>query len=198
MQNWFLFITLIVVMISLGRGNFGESYRLPLEVLRDPAGELSLDENLDTGTTLDFLTVSGQGFTGGFTRDTFSFRFEIKPFKRPTNQVFLDIHPPYLGNVQLFVPDTNDGYLTFLARDIYPLLDRLLAYGGPALFIPNPKTALTAYNGLQSDSTSAMFLTAWTPYEFYEASLLECIMFGGYIGLLLIFIAFNLSRSAGT
>lgn len=96
-------------MISLGRGNFGESYRLPLEVLRDPAGELSLDENLDTGTTLDFLTVSGQGFTGGFTRDTFSFRFENKPFKRPTNQVFLiSTHPTSTTFNSLFLTPMTD------------------------------------------------------------------------------------------
>lgn len=191
---FFLFVTFMIVIIILGRGTSGESYRVPLEVLRDPAGRMTLDDVLDPGTSLDFLAVSGQGFTGGFTRDTFWFRFEIKPFETGATQVFLEVQPPYLDNIQLFVPDANGGYQSSLAGDIYPFSERIIAYRAPVLIFPNPPAPITAYIRLQSHSTSAMFVTAWTPSEFYEASLLEYILFGGYIGLLLVFIGFNLSR----
>jgi hypothetical protein len=48
MKKPLIFCRLFILLAFLGRGSPGQSYRVPIEILRDPGGELSLDDILNS------------------------------------------------------------------------------------------------------------------------------------------------------
>jgi two-component system, sensor histidine kinase LadS len=198
MRKVAIFITAatVILLIFMARDSSGTSYHIPLEVLRDPGAVLTLEEVISASDkgTLPFTRVSGQGYTGGYSRDVLWFKFEIRPLSPAAPVLFLEIQPPYLDDIQLFFPDSQGQFQKISTGDIYPFSERLVPYRSPVISLANPVTSFTAYIRLQTTSTSAMFLKAWTPGEFYASSLREYMVIGAYVGILLLFILGNMSR----
>lgn len=149
--------------------------------LKDTSQRLTLEEV--TQRSADF-TPAPNGFAAGYTRHVHWLRFELHPLGEGPS--LLEIRPPFLDEVRLFIPRADGGFDEKVAGDRLPFSSREIPHYGLALSIPPlPPQGSTFYIRLQTTSSSIMALRHWTPDGFGKAKTQEAAALGLYYGVLL-------------
>lgn len=168
-----------------------------LAVLADPAGSETIASISALERSADFRQVP-YGFSAGFTRQVHWLRFTLRappPDGDGERVLLLEIHPPYLDNLQLYWPDAfaTGGYSVRYSGDMLPYTSRELPYRS---FVHRLRFGsdqlVTVYLRLQTSSSSLVSLKAWEPERFIRAASREYMCLGIFFGMLLVSLLINL------
>ena len=159
-----------------------------IAVLTDPLGTESIESVSQPNRATDFLPVP-YGFSAGFTRSVHWLRFTLQAppkNKQGKREIFLEIHPPYLDDLQIYLSQSkiNSGFETRRAGDLQPHATKEYPYRAFVFPIDfddaNPRTA---YVRLQTTSTSVLAVRAWEPNRFIAETSREYILLGIMVGV---------------
>ena len=159
-----------------------------LAVLADPAGSESLDSVRQPARAAQFKPVP-YGFSAGFTRSAYWLRFTLHappPNAKGERELLLEIHPPYLDDVQIYLsqPQAGGTFEVRHAGDLLPHAAKEFPHRAFVLAVDfadaRPRTV---YVRLQTTSSSVLAIKAWLPKEFAEHMAREYALLGVLFGL---------------
>jgi signal transduction histidine kinase len=151
--------------------------------LKDPSQRLTIDEVAQRSA--DF-TPAPNGFAAGYTHHVHWLRFELRPLDTDSSTTVLEIRPPFLDEVRLFIPREGGGFDEKVAGDRLPFSSREIPHYGLALSIPPlPPEGRSFYIRLQTSSSSVMALRHWTQAGYGNVKTQESAALGLYYGILL-------------
>lgn len=155
-------------------------------VLTDELGQYTIATVSSPAMAARFTPLH-HAFSGGYNRSIHWFKFTY-PQEQPANQeLWLEIQPPYLDDITLYVP-TRHGWIEKKGGDHYPQSSRDLPYRGSVFRLDNWQ-GNELYLRLQTSSSSVLIAQLWQPEHFAQAKQLEYGMLGFYYGaFFLIFI----------
>lgn len=177
---------LLLALLCLSSAWAADPISLQLAALEDPDKRLDLQQVLEAGPQAGFTTVN-RGFSGGYSRSAFWFRLTLGASPAPADGL-LEIQPPYLDDLRLYVPDASQpgGYRERRGGDLLALAERDYQYRSTVFRLP----AQVWDNGplyLRLETTSSALLIAklWATEDFQSAKITEYGALGLYYGLLL-------------
>lgn len=162
-----------------------------IAVLVDATGVETIDTVTAPPRAGEFRQL-GHGFSAGFTRRVHWFRVPLAPPVPGQRHAFLEMQPPYLDDLRLYlpVPGQPGRFIERRAGDLLPFSDREVPAPGFVFRIEFPDgQPLTAYVRLQTSSSSLLTAELWTPSAFFPSLTRKNIVLGLYYGALLAAIA---------
>lgn len=161
-----------------------------LAVLVDPTGRETIDSVSDPHRAGDFVQAP-RGLAAGYTRTVHWLRFRLDA--PPDDRLLLEIQPPYLDDLQLYLPDGAGGFQMRRSGDTHPFTLRDVPGRGFVFrVIFADSTPKTVYLRVETTSTSLVLLRAWQPPDYVEAQSADYLLLGLYYGLLVAMLLFNL------
>lgn len=159
-----------------------------LAVLEDVTGTLDLAQVQAADRAGAFHPVR-HGFTGGFSRSVFWFRLDVEaePASGKEDVLWIEIQPPYLDDVQLYVPDPSGSgdYRRLQGGDLFPFDARAVRYRSPVFAVSvDAVLAGPSYLRLQTTSSSLFIVNVWWPDAFLQRLPLEYALLGAFYGLM--------------
>jgi signal transduction histidine kinase len=130
------------------------------------------------------------GFSGGYSRDAFWFKFKLDAQDYPDG-VLLQAQPTYLDYVTLYWPDERGVYHAYELGDQLAFTDRYILTRGFVFPLELADGARTGYLRLKTDSSAMLLLQAWQPQAFYSQNHREYFYFALIIGIGLSLLFFN-------
>lgn len=139
------------------------------------------------------FTPFSKGFSGGYSRSVFWFRLALRPAENATQSTprsdwLLEIQPPYLDDLRLYLPDPRapGGYKEVRGGDLLPSDERPYAYRSTVFRLP-PEALQGGelYLRMHTSSSSLLIAKLWSQEDFQSAKISEYGVFGLYYGLLL-------------
>lgn len=185
------------------------AYAAPLEprqiddvaVLVDAPGQESIYSVSQPARAAHFVPVPA-GFSAGYTRSVHWLRFTLHapaPDAQGQRAVLLEIHPPYLDDLQVYLPQSQSqsqgaGPLDVrYGGDLLPQSAKEYAYRGFVYHVAfEDERARTVYVRLQTSSSSVLIVKAWEPGQFLAKITREYTLFGLLLGLVVTGILANL------
>ncbi len=167
-----------------------------LAVLADPGGNETIATISQAGRTTAFQPVP-HGFSAGYTRTVHWLRFTLHappPNAKGERQVLLEIHPPYLDDLQLFIaqPDAPASFDIRRSGDLLPFTQREVHYRAFVHRIAfSDARPRVVYVRLQTTSSSALVLKDWEPQRFVDAAMHEYALLGAFFGVLIVGLMVN-------
>lgn len=161
-----------------------------IAVLADPSGTESI-ESVSQPDWVSRFVPAPNGFSAGFTRSVHWLRFTLQappPDAQGKREIFLEIHPPYLDDLQIYLsqPDEKSGFEIRRAGDLQPHAAKEYLYRAFVFRVAfedaNPRTT---YVRLQTTSSSVMAVKAWEPNHFIAQASREYALLGLLIGIFL-------------
>ena len=168
-----------------------------LAVLADPHG-LETIASVSQPARADQFAPVPHGFSAGFTRSVHWLRFTLHappPSAKGERELLLEIHPPYLDDLQLYLsqPEGGDAFEVRSAGDLLPFAAKELRYRAFVFQVDFADAqARTVYVRLQSTSSSVLAVKAWQPARFWERATSEYALLGLLLGVFLTGLATNL------
>ncbi len=168
-----------------------------LAVLADPSGNETIATISQAGHATAFQPAP-HGFSAGYTRTVYWLRFTLQappPNAKGERQVLLEIHPPYLDDLQLFIsqPDAAGSFDMRRSGDLMPFTQREVHYRAFVHRIAFPDArSRVVYVRLQTTSSSVLVLKAWEPQRFVDSTKHEYALLGAFFGLLMVSLLVNL------
>jgi len=184
--------TLSFLLLILTAPAWAESWPVrDMAVLADPSGSRTIDEISAAEAAADFEPLAASGFSGGYTRQVHWLRFRLDA--PADGRLLLEVMPPYLDDLKLFVPDGGGGFDMRQGGDLHPFSSREIP-GRNFLFLIDldQEQSQTFYLRVSTTSTSLVILRAWHPAAYANTMATEYLLLGLYYGLLLAMILFNL------
>lgn len=169
----------------------GTLYRLV-----DTEGTLDIDRVAAPAMAASFQHMP-RAVSAGFTSDIHWFRVTLLRKADAPGIWVLDLGPPYLNDLRIFVPKTGGGFLEHRLGDHVPLALRPLQTRQHAveLRLP-PDTLQSVYIRLESNSVLALTAELWTAKAFlakeYRVNFWSSLYFGGLIIVILIHLPFGI------
>ncbi len=164
---------------------------LHLDLLEDRAGALGIDQARSPEFDRQWIPSTAEVPNLGFTRSTYWARFKIKPGLH-TENMFIEVCYPLLDYITLYAFDANGTLISEKkSGDFLPYRDRELKYKN-FLFEIDPQKASTYYMRVKTDSSMQLPLVLWEKNEFLQRANTELTLWGGYFGILLIMVFYNL------
>ncbi len=162
-----------------------------MAVLADPMGSETIDTVSRPERAGEFKPAP-QGLSAGYTRSVHWLRLTLAP-PREGDRLLLEIQPPYLDDLRLYVPDGDGGFDVRQAGDRWPLAARDLPVRGFVFRILFPEAkAQTVYLRVATTSTSLVLPKAYAPGEYVGDSAHETLFLGLYYGALVALLLVNL------
>lgn len=186
----FIFTALLSLLWLLLSGmHLSSLHEIKLAALRDESGLKQIDDISSPEQANNFIECP-YGFARGYTRDVHWVRFTIDPKSKQSqeSEIYLEIQPPYLDDIQLFWPDPNavGGYRLYKNGGLIPSAERTQRYRA---FINKVKfnndLPHTAYIRLKTTSSTIMFVRSWSTNEFTNTIQVEYLWIGLFSGLLI-------------
>lgn len=160
-------------------------------LLRDPTGQLSLEDVAAPGRAGDFVPTHGQ-LSAGYSYDTLWLRFCLPP--DTTNEArprWLRIAPPMLDDLALYLPQ-DGGYTVQRAGDHHPFIERAWNYRLFAMPVAsNTDVSRPVYLRIRTSSALNMRLDVWTEAGFQRLVVLETAFYGLLIGAVILLLVFS-------
>lgn len=168
-----------------------------LAVLADPHASESIESVSQHDRANAFQAVPA-GFSAGFTRSVHWLRFSLQappPNDKGQREVLLEIHPPYLDDLQIYLsrPEANGAFEVRRAGDWRPHAAKEYPYRAFVFRVAfADERPRTVYVRLRTSSSSVMALKAWEPSHFVAQASREYVLLGLLMGLFLAGLAANL------
>jgi signal transduction histidine kinase len=158
-----------------------------LEILKDETGSLNIDEVLANDYSNRFTKIPGSLAAGFIPKGAVWLRFTVTRSADAPPVWLLELDPPLLEQVDIYLPDGTGGFetrhggslLPFSKREIYYRLDLF------RLNLPSEKP-LTIYARVASHRSINARLTLWHPDPFRQKVIGETLLHGAYIGIILL------------
>lgn len=182
-------LLIILLLFQCGRLLASSPSIEGLAYLADPTGTETISTVTRPSRAGDFI-ASPQGLAAGYTRSVHWLRFTLQA--PPDGIVLLEVQPPYLDDLQLYVPDGHGGYVLRQSGDRHPFSSRDVPARSFVFRFDLPDDgAHTVYLRVQTSSTSLVVLRAFRQGGYAEALASEYLLLGLYYGLLLAMLLFN-------
>ncbi|WP_084153816.1 sensor histidine kinase [Simplicispira psychrophila] len=159
-----------------------------LAVLADPHGAQTIASVSQPARAAQFKPMP-YGFSAGFTRTVHWLRFTLHappPNAKGEREVLLEIHPPYLDDLQIYLsqPQAGSAFEVRRAGDLLPHAAKEFPHRAFVLAVDfadaRPRTV---YVRLHTTSSSVLAVKAWHPKDFAEHTACEYALLGVLFGL---------------
>jgi len=155
-----------------------------LAARRDASGLLEIEEATAPGNAGKFAALPG--FLGaGYTADTYWLRFTLQRTTDTTSHWFIEVSPPYLNDVTLFVPRRDGTFEATRLGDLRPYTERPVPHRS---FVFPLRLAddqpLTLYLRVKTSSTMQVRVAAWQYEGLLAATQTDTSFYSAYLGLL--------------
>jgi signal transduction histidine kinase len=138
-----------------------------------------------------FVPWHGNGFTNGYSKGSIWLRFRMNV---PIGDWILDILPPFLNDLRLYVPAGSGGNQFEETRmgNLFPFLDRQIPYRGFAVHVLKPDD-LPGYCYLRVETRSSFLvvLRIWSESEFNHMATVEAALLAASLAVLLTLLLIN-------
>lgn len=152
MRAALLLITLFVFLASGGQAQAAQWPIAELAKLVDPSGEETIESISRPERAAEFIAAP-RGLSAGYTRDVHWLRLRLDAPE--TGLLLLEIQPPYLDDVQLYLPDGSGGFHRRQTGDRYLFGTRDIPTRGFVFRVAFPSPAAqTLYLRVETTSTS--------------------------------------------
>jgi signal transduction histidine kinase len=168
-----------------------------LAVLADSSGLERITSVSRPERSGDFTPIA-DGFSAGYTRAVHWLRFTLHAppaDARGLRETLLEIHPPYVDDLQVYLPPQQAGEAFDVRHggDLLPQSAKEFAYRAFVYRVAfEDERPRTVYVRLQTSSSSLLVVKAWEPRAFFAKLPGEYAMFGLLLGLLLAGLLANL------
>lgn len=173
-----------------------DSFFVPAQaLLRDPTGQLTVDDVAAPGRAAEFVPFTGQ-FSGGYTQDVLWLRFCLPPeaaFDTATHPRprWLRIAPPMLDDLALYLP-RQGGYTVQRGGDRHPFTTRAWDYRLFAIPVAtDTDVSRPVYLRLETSSSLNMRIDVWPEAEFQHLVVLESAFYGVLAGAVVLLVVFS-------
>ena len=130
--------------------------------LRDPSGQLGINDVAADKLATRFLSMSGRS-SFGYTNDVIWLRITLQREWQAPAEWWLELTNPYINDLRMYSPG-DGGFAVRQCGDRYPFVEREISYHHPvfnvSLLDANPRTF---YLRMQSDSSLSSELVLWRP-----------------------------------
>ncbi len=164
-----------------------------LAVLPDPSASLPIEQVVQQRIAADFKPLPYGTFSGGFTRSAHWFRLTVQA---PAGEWWLDLQPPVLDDVRLFVPDPQHpgDWLERRSGDSLPFAMREVPYRGFVFKLQHTdNSSLTYYLRLETSSTSVLTPRIMSPAEFISSTHIEVGLLMSSVVVVLVVVLLNVN-----
>lgn len=169
----FLLLLMLAFQVLAGATHAADVPRLTgLAVLEDPQGSATIDE-IARAPDSRFKPLPSGSLAAGYTHSALWLRFSIQA---PAGEWWLDVLPPYLDDLRLYVPEPpgSGKFIEHRAGDGLPYGMRELEYRGFVFKLRHHDEApRTYYLRLKTTSSAIVVPRLWSPDAFYSRSSLE-------------------------
>lgn len=179
-------VCLLLLLLCLPAAWAAGPMALQLAALEDPDKGLQLQDVLNAKQQARFKTFN-RGFSAGYSRSAFWFRLSLEDSQTPFAGL-LEIQPPYLDDLRLYVPDSDSlgSYRLLQGGDLQPATQRAYSYRSAVFHLPAEAWANgPLYLRLETTSSALLIAKLWPTEDFQSAKITEYGALGLYYGLLL-------------
>lgn len=169
-------------LIELNEAVDSVSLRDHFEIYRDKSGTKNIFEISSADYNNKFVPLQGDLATG-FTTDTIWLKFHVNRLAAAPAQWLLELQPPYLDEVTLYIPEIRGGFLSHTTGDHYPEAEQGFRSNNLVLSLNPPANQRVTYY-LRMKTSSTLFLQAklWQPKALAEQTFSEIASIGVYFG----------------
>lgn len=157
-------------------------------VLVDKKGQENIASVSQPQRMAEFQSVP-DGFSAGYNRSIHWLRFTLKappPDAQGLRQTLLEIHPPYVDDLQIYLSQLDNKDNPFDIRyggDLRPQASKEYDYRGFVYHVLfQDERPRTVYVRLQTTSSSVLIVKAWKPSDFFAKISREYALFGVLLG----------------
>lgn len=163
-----------------------------LSALRDAGGQLRIEDVVAPAKTGEFAALPG--FLGaGYTADTYWLRFTLQRTAQAPDQWLVEVAPPYLNDVTLFVPRGDGGFDTARLGDLQPFAERVVPHRSFVFPIRLPDDQpVTLYLRVKTASTMLVRVQAWQYTGLLAVAQTDTSLYSIYFGILALGVMSNL------
>ncbi len=186
-----LWLLLVTFFLHASPGYAADPWRIDdLAVLVDKPGQESIASVSQPSRAAEF-SPAPHGFSAGYTRAVHWLRFTLNappPDAQGKREILLEIHPPYVDDLQIYLPqpDATPPFDVRRGGDRLPQSAKEYPYRAFVYRIHfEDAKPRTAYVRLQTTSSSVLIVKAWEPQRFIEQTAREYAVLGVLFGLIL-------------
>lgn len=168
-----------------------------LEFIQENSIPLALADILDRGQLFDWQTVGRETVNLGFSNHAYWFRFDINNDSTQNQSVLITIGYPLLDKVDLYsVIEKNgaaDTIQSFSAGDLYPYHEQQIRHPDSVFPVQiDAGQVVKIYFRIETTSSVQFWTNIWKPSAFYENDRWKYLVWGIFIGLMVIMALYNL------
>lgn len=163
-----------------------------LTALVDASGALRIEDVVAPAKATEFSALPG--FLGaGYTADTYWLRFTLQRTPESPAAWFIEVAPPYLDAVTLFVPRDGGGFHATHLGDLQPYAERPVPHRSFVFPIRLPDDQpVTLYLRVKTTSTMLVRVQAWQYTGLLADSQIDTSLYSIYFGILVLGVLSNL------
>lgn len=163
-----------------------------LSVLRDASGQWQIEDVLSPAQAASFVTLT-DFLSAGYTTDIYWLRFTLQRQPLASPEWWLEVSPPYLNDVTLFVPRGGGGFKATQLGDLHsyalrPVPHRSFVF---PLNLPNDQP-LTLYLRIKTSSTMLVRVQAWQNAGLLAQTQVDTGLYSVFFGILALALVSNL------
>ena len=164
-----------------------------LFVLRDKAGQLDIKTIAAPEKANEFVALP-EFLAAGYTADTYWLRFTLQRTAETSDHWLLEVTPPFLNDVTLFVPNESGSFDVTTLGDLHPYAERPVAYRNFVfpIRLPNDQP-ITLYLRVKTSSAMLVNIVAWQYMGMLTETQNDSILYSTYFGILLLGLVTNLA-----
>ena len=164
-----------------------------LEILKDDTGNLNIDEITSSKYITRFTSIPGNLAAGFIPKGAVWLRFTVtRSFDAPPVWL-LELEPPLLEQVDIYLPDGKGGFESRHGGSLQPFSKREIPYRLDLfrLNLPSEKP-VTIYARVASNRSINARLVLWQPDPFRKKVIGETLLHGAYIGIIFLVVCIGL------
>lgn len=161
-------------------------------VLRDPSGQLSLEQVLNTDASEFQQASARRSLHFGYTPDHVWLVQRLSTDGDVVGDWLLELESPYLDRVTLFI-NAGDGWTVMESGATLPTAERVIRHRQsvfPVSLVPGEPVTLVLH--VRAKGSMTLNYNLWQPQSFYEQSDRTYVIMAGYYGMLLALGLYNL------
>ena len=164
-----------------------------LEILKDDTGSLNIHEITTSGYSSRFTSIPGNLAAGFIPKGAVWLRFTVKCSSDAPSVWLLELEPPLLEQVDIYLPDGKGGFEARHGGSLLPFSKREISYRLD-LFRLNlpPEKPVTIYARVASHRSMNARLSLWQPDPFRQKVIRETLLHGAYIGAIFLVVCTGL------
>ena len=164
-----------------------------LEILKDDTGNVNIQEILSADYSSRFTKIPGNLAAGFIPKGAVWLRFAVTRSADAPPVWLLELEPPLLEQVDIYLPDGNGDFETRHGGSLQPFSKREIPYRLDLfrLNLPSDKP-LTIYARVASHRSINARLTLWQPDPFRQKVIGETLLHGAFIGIIILVVCTGL------